>query len=85
MYIYYQITVSAVPARLYCPEQGAALLWNRVTHAVGATTGALFFNAVASQCVVISFTLKLHPDLGSTYISTCIELLLCSFVGTHWS
>ena len=61
MYIYYQITVAAVPARLYCPEQGAALLWNRVTHAVGATTGALFFNAVASQCVVI----LLHPEAAS--------------------
>ena len=61
MYIYYQITVAAVPARLYCPEQGAALLWNRVTHAVGATTRATFFNAVASQCVVI----LLHPEAAS--------------------
>ena len=35
IYICYQITTSAVPARLYCPEQGAALQWRRVSTRCG--------------------------------------------------
>ena len=35
IYICYQITTSAIPARLHCPEQGAALQWRRVSTRCG--------------------------------------------------